>query len=295
MMYALLTIVSQMKFHSGELKGLTVLVLEPAHPPPQRLGFLDLPGEIRNKIYEELLFDEVPYYVKVTGNSQRHLSCSGAPLGLALLATCKQVYHEAGGIYHGLNRFHFTSTTTLFHYLTRIGPAAKFMSVIQIDDIITSTAPKAGKLLAKCSNLDWLRIKPLGREKFTDFLAHPTIFAASALVKCFRPLFIALQERKNNREEVFDTIICRSRAYTCRKCRYGLDPDCHCWSREQWLEDVKTALFKVIQDKQVPEVVVPEVMKEQDVPEVVEVEVLPVPKRCKINNTMENWLKKDGA
>lgn len=67
----------------------------PRFPP---YGFLDLPGEIRNKIYLFVLIYSRPFTVKLQ---------FGGSNTTALLRTNKQIYNEASSIFYGENTFCF--------------------------------------------------------------------------------------------------------------------------------------------------------------------------------------------
>jgi hypothetical protein len=78
-----------------------------------RLTFLDdIPAEIRNKIYELLLVVAEPIDIL-------SLACPNSfqrppqklALSPALLCTCQQIFHEAGGILYGMNNFAITIRT----------------------------------------------------------------------------------------------------------------------------------------------------------------------------------------
>ena len=95
----------------------------PFQPQPYA-GFLDLPPELRNRIYELVLIH--PYQIRIkdgqTPGKRR-----------ALLGVCQQIYEEAGPIYYGANVFTYecmesrltrsdlASTKNLISWLQRIG------------------------------------------------------------------------------------------------------------------------------------------------------------------------------
>lgn len=67
--------------------------------PGRRAGFLDLPAEIRNDIYRQVLVQEEPVDFPLSTSSDR------PNLSAALLATCRQINEEAAQILYGDNRF----------------------------------------------------------------------------------------------------------------------------------------------------------------------------------------------
>ncbi|KAF2655595.1 hypothetical protein K491DRAFT_423467 [Lophiostoma macrostomum CBS 122681] len=70
-----------------------------SHPVDEsRIGFLDLPGELRNNIYCQLLiFDD--YIRHMPGYTTK------VP-ALVLLRVCKQIHDEAAGVFYGGNSFY---------------------------------------------------------------------------------------------------------------------------------------------------------------------------------------------
>ena len=78
----------------------------PAKAPKAKIGYLDLPGEIRNKIID---FALVPGHIYFFTKSQP-ISYKNAPVflpGCQLLATCKQAYNEGYVSFYNRNVFHF--------------------------------------------------------------------------------------------------------------------------------------------------------------------------------------------
>lgn len=75
-------------------------------PVERKKGFLDLPAELRNKIYRHLSRGPHPYHLHplVGTTNLRPLSRVS---GITLLSTCKQVHDEASSILYGENGFLF--------------------------------------------------------------------------------------------------------------------------------------------------------------------------------------------
>lgn len=84
-------------------------------PKPPTIGFLDLPGELRNEIYKHVVVKKT----RVVLRFQRRLY----PLDLNLLLVNKQVYTEASAICFGYNSFDITmlSVPRLETFITKVG------------------------------------------------------------------------------------------------------------------------------------------------------------------------------
>lgn len=140
--------------HNGTMAKLHVLIVEQWSKPygwaePQPLRFLDLPPELRTKIYKLSLvqpegIEFCPEPWQFTGsapvgtihkaefdeswdNIRAHHTKKMADLAQAarLLRSCKQVYREASKIFYNENEFRFTNTSgfvALGIFLHRIGP-----------------------------------------------------------------------------------------------------------------------------------------------------------------------------
>lgn len=183
--------------------------------------------------------------------------------GLGLFRANRQIYQEAATVYYGLNRFNFHDTTTLFHYLTRIGSSAKYLRHVEVDGITKSSAFKAGKLLAAATNLELLRLSPHGHGSYLT--GHHQMSESYYVISAFKPVFDALQRIKNDREKVFGIV----RAYKAEnKCYlHRIRPDdplgnCGCLTTEQFLAELKSSFKLYVKDKdvdgkEIPEPVVP--------------------------------------
>ncbi|KAI9813314.1 MAG: hypothetical protein M1827_004256 [Pycnora praestabilis] len=101
---------------------------------------LDLPGEIRNKVYglifpthqKILLLDDTAYYgparqFLIEPYQQRgpNLPADATVKArdlLSILSTCKQMNHEIAGLFYGTNHFRFNTTAHFHSFLKGIGP-----------------------------------------------------------------------------------------------------------------------------------------------------------------------------
>ncbi|GAB7357715.1 hypothetical protein MBLNU459_g0378t1 [Dothideomycetes sp. NU459] len=231
-----------MMISSGILKGRQILVLQPDQTPTTSVSLLDLPPEVRNIIYCALLVKpgQDPCYVR--GKQFKHLRCLG-PESFGLFRTSRQVYQEAATVYYGFNKFNFTDTTTLLHYLTRIGSSTKFLRHVEVDGITKATAAKAGKLLAAATRLECLRLCPRDLYIDTDFLVH-----------AFLPLFDALQTVHNNREKVFAIVRAHSadkicQGYCFEDSGFWLPSPCTCMTTEEFMDRMERSFSYRVADR----------------------------------------------
>lgn len=247
---------------SGFLKGRQVLVLEPDQTPTTSVSFLSLPPEVRNLIYSALLVQSDGDPCEVRGNQLKHIRCVGldglSPFGL--FRANRQVYQEAATVYYGWNQFNFTDTTTLAHFLSRIGSSAKYLRRVAVDGITKSSAFKAGRLLAAAKNLELLRLSPSGHGSYLAGRTSNT--DTHYIVSAFLPVFEGLQKIANDREKVFSIVRAHNATSTCYAhrmrvadmSRYG----CSCVTDEKFLAELKKIFKMFIKDKDVGGNEVPE-------------------------------------
>lgn len=238
-----LTLYIQMVITSGILKGRQVFVLEPNQKPDEGFPFLELPPEVRNMIYMELLVKKGGARFEVTGNQAKHIRCWG-PTSLRMLRTCRQIYQEAAAIYYGLNNFSFTSTTTLMHYLQNIETSVRFLRSIEIHDLVGSTSFKAAKLLVGAISLTRLKVNPRGIARYllysSDDLTHWVTYM-------FKGMFEAIQKARNNREELSNIVTCNEFEHECYEHMIGRDPaKCACSNKRVWEEGVKARILECL-------------------------------------------------
>lgn len=84
-----------------------------------KIGFLDLPGELRNQIYTHLVVKAAPEALPLC-----IMKYDPAYLNLAILRTCKKVYSEASALFYTLNHFDASgcAAVRLDQFIDRIGP-----------------------------------------------------------------------------------------------------------------------------------------------------------------------------
>ena len=93
--------------------------------------FNELPLEVRNQIYEELLIDGKRFFV-VDGPGSRKTKSNLHP---AILSTCRQAYYEASAILYGQNHLRYTKLASIAHnglhiaYLEKIRHVSSCRSV----------------------------------------------------------------------------------------------------------------------------------------------------------------------
>ncbi|KAI4661574.1 uncharacterized protein J4E78_004363 [Alternaria triticimaculans] len=77
---------------------------------------LQLPGELRNRIYKFVLHYHLPIYVDIPALEDEHgnsVPRENTRRMLALLYTCRQIHSEASMMYYALNTFQFELDTSL--------------------------------------------------------------------------------------------------------------------------------------------------------------------------------------
>ncbi|EME85106.1 uncharacterized protein MYCFIDRAFT_214946 [Pseudocercospora fijiensis CIRAD86] len=99
---------------------------KPHSSQPMHRSFLDLPPELRNRVYRLALIHD-PTYIELSAKTNRARESNGhaqifhvkryrhkiAPT-LRLLRTCKQIQQEAASIFYGEHEFRFTSVRGLY-------------------------------------------------------------------------------------------------------------------------------------------------------------------------------------
>jgi hypothetical protein len=90
---------------------------------PKYQPLLELPLEIRLRIYEFILVDSTIYIVLVSVNPEdRRLHIHGSDVGLLL--TCRQIYHEASSEWYTANLWTVGFPPALGYFLRSTGPKA---------------------------------------------------------------------------------------------------------------------------------------------------------------------------
>ena len=90
---------------------------------PSKLGYYSLPGEVRNKIMDEVL---VQGDVHICTPDSESLTNTDSQPGFQLTATCKQAYYEGHEIFYSSNTFHLPPTMT-FDWSDKLQPEHKAM------------------------------------------------------------------------------------------------------------------------------------------------------------------------
>ena len=176
-----------------------------------RCGFLNLPFELRLRVYEELLATEKP--IAITDDRPRPSQIQDIHLQPQLLRVCSQLHNEGADVLYGANTFETLGRTNgyfgrhLSKWLNRIGDG----NVARLDHL----------------SLSLLYSPPLRRGTYGLFwvettirLRKPQAFAYTAKYQeSFEP-WVALLEPDSNVEKqlelLFRTMLCLDRAWQAR-------------------------------------------------------------------------------
>jgi hypothetical protein len=125
------------------------------------IGFLDLPGEIRNMIYRELIVMGVP----VSPSGQLARTC----LHVSLIYTNRTIHHEYGTLVYSSIDFNLTNHTheRTTRFLDQIGQNAKhirriytqFPTFTENDNELTfdeESSKVLYKIQSACPGLEWI-------------------------------------------------------------------------------------------------------------------------------------------
>ncbi|KAI4706261.1 hypothetical protein J4E89_008995 [Alternaria sp. Ai002NY15] len=96
---------------------------------------LQLPGELRNRIYKFVLHYHLPVYIDIPALEDEHgnsVPRENTRRMLALLYTCRQVHSEASMMYFALNTFQFELDTSLIEFTSSL-TAEQLNAVKSID------------------------------------------------------------------------------------------------------------------------------------------------------------------
>ncbi|KAH6623540.1 hypothetical protein F5144DRAFT_365342 [Chaetomium tenue] len=138
--------------------------------------FLDLPGEVRNVIYEALLVMPSPIPIQYDGFLEKLLTQSSPRPCVALLCANKQIRYEAGSILYMDNTFklqnYTSSPPSLSRFLDCIGSVnASYLKKLAVDFLyVGNTTHQAGetarfedlRALWRCTNLKSLQTTTYG-------------------------------------------------------------------------------------------------------------------------------------
>ena len=109
---------------------------------PDALSLVTLPGEVRNAIYEALFICEDPIQIHANGFDPLSYHSGSVVLGTTLLQSCRQIQHEATGVFYARNVFRLVlpegvdPRSGLFwamHWLRIIGEQSSSVRAIQLD------------------------------------------------------------------------------------------------------------------------------------------------------------------
>jgi len=130
-------------------------------PKMQSLSFLNLPPELRNRIYSFALVQSAPIKPNVQSLAGEHEN-SGKPYTpetvLSVARTCKQIHNEAIAVYYADNTFEFDDTYALYVFLHIIG-ADRRSRIERIRFTYQGmSATQAFELLSGCPQLHHLTI-----------------------------------------------------------------------------------------------------------------------------------------
>lgn len=166
------------------------------------MNLLDLPPEVRNRIYHFLLVASHPLYPKVieTFRSVQAHEKTDTPYGpentLALARACDQLCSESLAIYYGDNTFIFNNTYDLYVYLYMIGDERRGYIFFQYEG---ERQREAFELLNECTSLLHLHIAVSSRTTIGTRQPQHDLFKArgmTALRKLERFGSIDLQIRE---------------------------------------------------------------------------------------------------
>ena len=120
--------------------SLTSPVSRPIDPDAPSL--LTLPGEVRNAIYETLFIHEDPVQIRANGIDPLGCHSGSVVPGTALLQSCRQIQHEATGVFYARNVFRLVVPISTddedgllwaMDWLRIIGKQSSSLRVIQLD------------------------------------------------------------------------------------------------------------------------------------------------------------------
>ncbi|KAE9962300.1 hypothetical protein BLS_000515 [Venturia inaequalis] len=105
------------------------------------IGFLDLPGELRNRIYRFLFVEEDAFiFNRPWESSHQHAGQFNKTSAAAqMLRTCKQVYSEGVTILYGENKF-AVGFEGLHYFEKTLGQRASYIKTVKIQDDLAQTS-----------------------------------------------------------------------------------------------------------------------------------------------------------
>ncbi|KAF2662954.1 hypothetical protein K491DRAFT_672782 [Lophiostoma macrostomum CBS 122681] len=139
----------------GPYKDHVAVVLKQSRPFP----ILDLPKEIRPRIFNYLLKDEnqtIPITLKHGGTRTAYAPNYHDPNNLAILSTCKVIHEEVAPIAYG-HKFQFAGTQVAATFLLQIGQFRRFIKSLEMDTYNGATASTIFRLLPDCPEIAYVK------------------------------------------------------------------------------------------------------------------------------------------
>ncbi|KAF2166195.1 hypothetical protein M409DRAFT_55062 [Zasmidium cellare ATCC 36951] len=145
--------------HAGLLIALTTTLalptLNPLKANEYRVGFFDLPAEIRNRIYELALTRPRTLSLCTTFQHGRLvLRLNTTRIFPSILLACATTHREATPILYGANKFSVRCHDTAFLFLIRIGHSVKFVKALKIEWDACSVGMAALKFAVSLGGFD---------------------------------------------------------------------------------------------------------------------------------------------
>ncbi|PSK56822.1 hypothetical protein B9Z65_6446 [Elsinoe australis] len=152
---------------SGPLKGRLAFVVDPIPDPENIFPLLQLPPELRQMIFREVLVSKHLIHIAGACFAKHGLwLCSGNPgLNSALLTVNKQIQEEATSMLYSLNAFCFHDTRVAVKFIKHIGTSAQFLRRIGIEGRwYASHGKELMALLSRMSIREFVLLNPYGFE-----------------------------------------------------------------------------------------------------------------------------------
>lgn len=195
----------------------------------KNVTFLDLPGEVRNKIWDEVLETNKIVEIGVTfGRPPDRLYQFRSPWGAhstarALARTSKQISAEVLAIVYGCNTFEFGNLEHLARFAARIGPIScsriRHVGIMHPDGLRSTLSPDPWKSIVSFTNLRSLTINHA--TVYLNALPQPGRMRMLDLFKSLKPFLYAWRNANEDRgdsSDVLDLVNFMKRDF-CGNCR----------------------------------------------------------------------------